>query len=320
MPFSNANGFNAAQEMAKMQRCMERRRERREAAGPPVTSEEMSGDVDAHLRQAAVHRYLHQMEEPEDPRMLERPYFYDVGFTGENLCHGSYSTQYASMEPSDPQECAALAKQLVWYGEVGTLTAVGPPHGGYVKWTASGPAGPPMLEDLVPLCQFGMTYRGDVAKPAEHLLRRRGRHGCLGGKCVGDPPIVKYARSGNLTMVQALLAAGAKLEDTLEWEEDDERAYGSKEWTWKGDTALMAAAREGHVEVIKFLLEKGANRKHKCCYTENKFDDNCAAAARRCGNKNDVASLLEPSSAPGPSRSGGSGSGEPAGRGTKRKH
>lgn len=291
------NGFNAAQEEAKLQNCMNSRRARRETAGPLVSPEEMSGEVDATRRRAAVRRYLHQMEEPADPTMRSRPYFHDVGFNSEDLCNGSYRIDYATMEPTNLDECARLAKHLVWYGEVGTLTTV---RGSYVKWTASGPAGPPMLQDLIPGCTYGATYREDVAKPAEYLLRRRGRQGCLGGKCVGDPPIVKYARSSNLAMVQALLAAGAKLEDALEWEEDDERAYGSKEWTWKGDTALMAAAREGHVGMVKFLLERGANRNHKCCYMENKFDKSCAAAAWRSGNKNGVAILIEPNSVPGP--------------------
>ena len=38
-----------------------------------------------------------------------------------------------------------------------------------------------------------------------------------------------------------------------------------KEWTWDDDTALVAAAREGHAHVVAELLVRGANLHHRSC-------------------------------------------------------
>ncbi len=62
-------------------------------------------------------------------------------------------------------------------------------------------------------------------------------------------PLVQAAEEGNLAEVRALL-------------EDDRRGYivnyGIDSRNWAGETALHAACRYGHPEIVRYLLEKGA--------------------------------------------------------------
>jgi ankyrin repeat protein len=60
----------------------------------------------------------------------------------------------------------------------------------------------------------------------------------------GEPPVLTCARSGNRAAVTALLDGGAEV-DARE--------------TWRRQTPLMWAAAENHVEVVKLLLERGAD-------------------------------------------------------------
>jgi uncharacterized protein len=60
----------------------------------------------------------------------------------------------------------------------------------------------------------------------------------------GQTPLMSASLAGRLGAVQSLLAHGAKV-DTAE--------------EWRGQTALMLAAGEGHIEVVGALIEAGAN-------------------------------------------------------------
>ena len=62
-----------------------------------------------------------------------------------------------------------------------------------------------------------------------------------------DLLLLKAAQSGNLTQVQALLAQGANI-DAIDRD---------------GTTALMFAAQQGYTEIVRHLLQAGANVNQK---------------------------------------------------------
>ncbi|HXJ44476.1 MAG TPA: ankyrin repeat domain-containing protein, partial [Bryobacteraceae bacterium] len=70
----------------------------------------------------------------------------------------------------------------------------------------------------------------------------------------GETALMTAARTGNLAIVKALLAAGAKVNVSE---------------TWRGQTPLMWAAAEGHVQVVEALIAAGAeiNARSKASFT-----------------------------------------------------
>lgn len=197
--------------------------------------------------------------------------------------------------PADTVERATLCKQLVDYGEEARWTKE--PRG-YSNWscvTTCQPSGPPMVKDLLKLAKQKDRYemlRG-VPLEAVRLLQQKGllcRLDILQGNpgmagpglyAYHDPPLVKYARAGSHTMVLALLEAGAEVDHCLMWNEE---TFSGNDYYWRGDSALMAAAREGHDNICRLLLHYGASKKHQCCYSDDMYDKTPSAAARRCGH------------------------------------
>eukprot|EP00392_Amoebophrya_sp_AT5.2_P009428 g9456.t1 len=95
-----------------------------------------------------------------------------------------------------------------------------------------------------------------------------------------DPAIVAAARKGDLGRVKAILDAAeaesvAQTKKTInacaKWTEVEDKMGGlyEKSWEWDSDTALIAAAREGHVEVVLELLCRGADVSKKSCPLES---------------------------------------------------
>jgi hypothetical protein len=90
-------------------------------------------------------------------------------------------------------------------------------------------------------------------------------------------------------MVEVLLELGVKVDESLQWEGKlnhltvSEREIGEyeKSWNWNGDSALVAAAREGHLDVVTFLLKHGASKNHKSCYYFDEYDTPYDAAVRK---------------------------------------
>ena len=221
-----------------------------------------------------------------------------------------YATDKAPLEgvPSDPVERVALAEAFVKYGEAVEWRKHKTRYSSYWRCDATGrPSGPPLVIDLVEVAQqdAGDRYNffssaSGVCLEACRLLQCKGlvfRGDLIAGNpsqagpglySVRDPPLVKYARAGSVQMVAALLVAGAKIEQCLMWNED----HDYKDYNWRGDSALMAAAREGHKTVCAVLLAFGANKHHKCCYDEDKYDEGAAAAATR-GKHPEVAAFIE---------------------------
>lgn len=83
-------------------------------------------------------------------------------------------------------------------------------------------------------------------------------------------PLVIAAKSGNVTTVRKLIKeaktkrktkndrAFAKfVNGTRIWTEVQDKCGYDKTWDWYDDTALIAAARIGHVEIVKILLLTG---------------------------------------------------------------
>jgi len=229
---------------------------------------------------------------------------YDADFPSVYISDQGFSMDKATHIPEDWMERAALAKGLVDYGEAVSWSKKKGGYGGYWKVECSGkPSGPPVVADLVELAtKSGDRYSRETAVNAhaskmlmlKGLMYRQdlyaGNPAQAGPGLYGfrDPPLVKYARAGSAAMVALLTEFGAELEQCLMWNED----HGYKDYNWRGDTALLAAAKEGHDDVCWILLTRGAKTKHTSMYDEDCSDDGAAAAARRCG-KTQTAALIE---------------------------
>ena len=85
-----------------------------------------------------------------------------------------------------------------------------------------------------------------------------------------DPPIVVNAKNGSLQgVIDAYNKDPKLLEASGKWTEVQEKHGYDKEWTWDKDTPLIAAARYGHLDVVNFLLSKGADALASSCLTED---------------------------------------------------
>jgi hypothetical protein len=81
-----------------------------------------------------------------------------------------------------------------------------------------------------------------------------------------EPTLVTLCRVGEISRVKAHLARASpyELEGSRTWvEKEDCWHRPGKEWTWHGDTPLIAAARVGRAEVVRALLLAGAKVTNK---------------------------------------------------------
>ena len=225
---------------------------------------------------------------------------YDADFPSVYGDQGFSMDKATTDIPEDWSERAALAKALVDYGEAVNWSK----KTGYWKIECSGkPCGPPVVADLVTLAtKSGDRYSQETAvnTHATRMLMLKGlmyRQDLISGNPAQagpglygfrDPPLVKYARAGSAAMVALMIEFGANLEQCLMWNED----HDYKDYNWRGDTALIAAAKEGHDDVCSVLLARGANPRHTSMYDEDCSDNGAAAAARRCG-KTQTAALID---------------------------
>lgn len=86
--------------------------------------------------------------------------------------------------------------------------------------------------------------------------------------------LIQAAKDGSLAVVQTLLADGANPKTT----------------DYNGVSFLMWATNNGHMEVVKLLLDKGAEVKAKA--TINNVEWTALKAAKKMGHK-DIVELLE---------------------------
>ena len=121
---------------------------------------------------------------------------------------------------------------------------------------------------------------------SKHMSQRAGQdpdYHTQHGSYRGDkyhPEIVEAARRGDLAAVKRILKiAPGKIDEFRRRREVEEKWGYDKEWTWDDDTALVAAAREGHLEVVAELVARGANINHKSCPTDDVHQTAITAAA-----------------------------------------
>ena len=79
-----------------------------------------------------------------------------------------------------------------------------------------------------------------------------------------DSTLVTVAGNGDLALVKAELSKKRKsikydVNWSRTWTEVQEKWGYDKSWEWHGDTALIAAARHGHHDVVRLLLLRGAD-------------------------------------------------------------
>jgi len=69
------------------------------------------------------------------------------------------------------------------------------------------------------------------------------------------PPHVAAAAQEKLLWVKALLEhGGAIVNECMLWEEEEEKHFYTKNWTWHGDNCLFSAVRHSHWQVVNYLL------------------------------------------------------------------
>eukprot|EP00091_Calanus_sinicus_P025187 TRINITY_DN9463_c1_g1_i1.p1 TRINITY_DN9463_c1_g1~~TRINITY_DN9463_c1_g1_i1.p1 ORF type:complete len:191 (-),score=73.52 TRINITY_DN9463_c1_g1_i1:401-949(-) len=103
-----------------------------------------------------------------------------------------------------------------------------------------------------------------------------------------DSMLVTAARAGNLETVKQIVEGcqadqkAGTLNAARKWTEVQEKMGGyDKSWEWFGDTALIAAARAGHVEVVKYLLVEGADPTLSSCPSDDEYETAEKAAENR---------------------------------------
>lgn len=107
-----------------------------------------------------------------------------------------------------------------------------------------------------------------------------------------DPPhpqLVKDAARGDLPAVQKLVEQAKKLSPLRvalaiharrKRTEIDCRTFYDKTWEWDDDTALHAASRKGHANVVRYLLQNGADPRLKSCPIDDVHETPLEAAKR----------------------------------------
>lgn len=97
-----------------------------------------------------------------------------------------------------------------------------------------------------------------------------------------DPALVKYARHGDLAAVKRCTEASGSLPVNLnksrKWTEVVEKWGYDKSWEWYDDTALIAAARSGHFDIVVHLLELGADPTLEACHVCDEYETALQAA------------------------------------------
>ena len=85
-----------------------------------------------------------------------------------------------------------------------------------------------------------------------------------------DPELVALARKGNLDQVKGVIkehgASASIVNASRKWTEVEEKYGYDKTWDWHDDTPLIAAARGGHFEVVKYLLSVNADPTLESCH------------------------------------------------------
>ena len=93
-----------------------------------------------------------------------------------------------------------------------------------------------------------------------------------------DSPFVLAAKFGDLKLVQSLYEQSedsekqSVLNQARKWTEVQEKYGYDKQWDWFGDTALIAASRNCHLDVVKYLLLQGADPNLESCPYDDQYE------------------------------------------------
>ena len=88
-----------------------------------------------------------------------------------------------------------------------------------------------------------------------------------------SPPLVLAASLGNLPWVKALMEAGAHINEPKRYHEVQSRGMYDKEWDWDSDTPLLAAVRNKHYAVARYLLAEGADPTVSSCVFNDLYEN-----------------------------------------------
>ena len=122
----------------------------------------------------------------------------------------------------------------------------------------------------------------DRRAAARQTFRRARRSGYLFNR---NPPIVQAALDGDTLAVKAQLDSGVAVDACGKWTETEEKMGGyDKSWDWNMDTALCMACGIGHLPLVQFLLDRGANPEHSACI-QCDVHHSAAGLARQYGHR-----------------------------------
>ncbi len=108
--------------------------------------------------------------------------------------------------------------------------------------------------------------RGLVSAPQAASRRWAARRSPLRpASMLQHPPIVLAAAKGDLATVRRLLEEGVPVDSCGSWTESEDKGAYEKSWDWNSDTALCAAVRGGHTELVRVLLSAGASPTFRVC-------------------------------------------------------
>ncbi|KRT84840.1 Ankyrin repeat-containing protein, partial [Oryctes borbonicus] len=119
--------------------------------------------------------------------------------------------------------------------------------------------------------QVGSAFTKFGLTPTLRELVKLGEQYVNTGDQLGRTPLHYAASNGNSELVQLLLESGADTECKFKYHETRIRKSADNYWKWNrlfmalpppdiwGRTPLHLAAKAGHVEVIRLLVEKSAN-------------------------------------------------------------
>ncbi len=128
---------------------------------------------------------------------------------------------------------------------------------------------------------FTLDHQAKCQERAKNLLSGKSGSATVSGPMRDGmfPPLVAAAKLGSLPWVSALLLAGAHVNEPRRYHEVQQKQFYDKEWDWDSDTALIAAIREGHEVVARYLLEHGADPTVSSCLFDDQYDDALGLAA-----------------------------------------